>query len=97
MSKLSSLSQGGTVLLLSLLAASLLICPAVGYAGADGPQKGIIPDGGGQEYYGTESARGGNGGLGGEEDRAAPSILNSPPQELLLQIYLVCQSLGLSL
>ncbi len=96
MSKLSSLSQGGTVLLLSLLAASLLICPAVGYAGADGPQKGIIPDGGGQEYYGTESDPGGGGFLRGEEQDPRSS-LNSSPQELLLQIYLVCQSLGLSL
>lgn len=96
MSKLSSLSQGGTVLLLSLLAASLLICPAVGYAGADGPQKGIIPDGGGQDYYGTESDPGGGGFLRGEE-QGRHSYLNSLPQELLLQIYLVCQSLGLSL
>lgn len=97
MSKLSSLRLGGAVVLLSLLAVSFLICPAVGYAGWDGPRKGIIPDGGGQEYYGTESAPGGNGGLRGEEAQAAPSILNSPPQELLLQIYLICQSLWLSL
>jgi len=97
MSKLSSLRLGGAVVLLSLLAVSFLICPAVGYAGWDGPQKGVTPDGGGGEYYGTESARGGNGGLRGEEDQAAPSILNSPPQELLLQIYLICQSLWLSL
>jgi len=81
---------------LSLLAASLLICPAVGYAGADGPQKGIIPDGGGQEYYGTESDPGGGGFLRGEEQDPSSS-LNLSPQELLLQIYLVCQSLGLSL
>jgi len=97
MSKLSSLRLGGAVVLLSLLAVSFLICPAVGYAGWGGPQRGITPDGGGGEYAGVESARGGNGGLRGEEDQAPPSFLNSPPQELLLQIYLVCQSLGLSL
>ena len=96
MSKLSGLSQGGTVLLLSLLAASLLICPAVGYAGADGPQKGIAPDGAGGERYSTESAPGGGGFVRGGE-QGPPSLLNSSPQELLLQIYLVCQFLGLSL
>lgn len=96
MSKLSSLTSGGTVVLLSLLVVSLLICPAVGYAGADGPQGGILPDGGGQEYYGTESDPGAGGFLGGE-DKASPSSLRALPQELLLQIYLVCQSLGLSL
>jgi hypothetical protein len=97
MSKLSSLRLGGAVVLLSLLAVSFLICPAVGYAGRDGPRKGISPDGGGGEYYGTESAPGGNSGLRAEKDQAAPSILNSPPQQLLLQIYLICQSLWLSL
>ncbi|TET66493.1 MAG: hypothetical protein E3J45_06375 [Candidatus Zixiibacteriota bacterium] len=96
MSKLSSLRLGGAVVLLSLLAVSFLICPAVAYAGGDGSRKGIAPDGGGREYYGTESAPGGGGFLRGEE-QGPPSLLNSSPQELLLQIYLVCQFLGLSL
>jgi len=96
MSKLSSLRPGGAVVLLSLLAVSFLICPAVGYAGVDGPRRGITPDGGGGEYYGTESAPGGGGFVRGGE-QGPPSLLNSSPQELLLQIYLVCQFLGLSL
>jgi len=96
MSKRSSLRQGGAVVLLSLLAVSLLICPAVGYAGGHGPQKGITPDGGGQEYYGTETDPGGGGFLRVEE-QGPHSCLSSLSQGLLLQIYLVCQSLGLSL
>jgi len=96
MSKLSSLRLGGAVVLLSLLAVSFLICPAVAYAGGDGPQKGIAPDGAGGERYSTESAPGGGGFVRGGE-QGPPSLLNSSPQELLLQIYLVCQFLGLSL
>ncbi len=96
MSKLSSLRQGGALVLLSLLAVSFLICPAVAYAGGVGPQKGIAPEGGGGEYAGVESAPGGRGFLRGGE-QSPPSLLNSSPQELLLQIYLVCQFLGLSL
>ena len=96
MSKLSSLRLGGAVVLLSLLAVSFLICPAVVYAGGVGPQKGIPPDGGGGEYYGTESAPGGGGFLRGGE-QSPPSLLNSSPQKLLLQIYLVCLCCGLSL
>jgi len=96
MSRLSSLRLGCAVVLLSLLAVSFLICPAVAYAGRDGPQKGIIRDGGGQDYAGTESAPGGGGFVRGGE-QGPSSLLNSSPQELLLQIYLVCQSLGLSL
>jgi len=96
MMKLSSLTSGGTVVLLSLLVVSLLICPAVGYAGGEGAEEGVSPDGGGQDYAGTDSAPGGGGFLGGREQGPAFS-LSSLPQELLLQIYLVCQSLGLSL
>lgn len=96
MNKLSSPSFRGIAVLLSLAMIALCLMPPVtGYAKEYGPSKEFQPDGGGQEYYGSESIRGGY--QGGAEDRGSGIISNWSPAELLLHLFLICQSLGLSL
>ncbi len=95
-SKLSSVRLVGAVVLLSLLITSLYICPAMSYAKNELRLQGRPPNGGGGEYYGTESP-GDWGRSGGGEDRSLGFSVKPSPQQLLLQIYFACRLLGLSL
>jgi hypothetical protein len=96
MSKLSSPGLRGMVVLLSLLVVSYSVfCPLVSYAKGSGIPSDTRPDGGGQEYYGTESV--GGGYQGGDRGQTPPTSLNSSPSGFLVNIILTCQLVGLSL
>lgn len=96
MNKLSSPRLRGMVVLLSLLVMSYCVfCPLVSYAKGSGAPADTRPDGGGQEYYGTESV--GGGYQGGDRAESPPVSLNSSPSVLLVNIILTCQLVGLSL
>lgn len=96
MNKLSSPRLRGMVVLLSLLVVSYCVfCPLASYAKGSGAPTDTRPDGGGGEYYGTESV--GGGYQGGDKEQSPPISLNSSPSGFLVNIMLTCQLVGLSL
>jgi hypothetical protein len=96
MNKLSSPRLRGMVVLLSLLVISYCVfCPLASYAKGSGAPADTRPDGGGQEYYGTDSLRGGY--QGGNNEQSPPVSVNSSPSGFLVNIILTCQLVGLSL